>query len=336
MSFYPQMFRLRQRFDGPRLDDVPAAVEAELSRLALDRKIHAGAERGHHRRQPRHRQHPPDHQGDRRALEVARRQAVHRAGDGQPRRRHGRRAARASSKATASPRSSAAARSAPAWRRSSSARRPKAFPSTSTSTPSGPTTCWSCGRVKPHTGFVGDIESGLMKMMLIGLGKHEGAKIYHRAIQDYSFGQIVRSVAGAGAAEVPHRRRRGHRRERLRRDGHDRGRRAATSSKPARRSCWCWPSSWMPRLPFKHGRPADRSTRSARTSAAPAWTPTSSAASTTTTRPPSDECPKVKRIIVRGLTEATHGNATGIGMAEFCRTPGRRADRPARSRGSTA
>ena len=53
-----------------------------------------------------------------------------------------------------------------------------------------------CGRVKPHTDFTGEIESGLMKMMLIGLGKHEGAKIYHRAIQDYSFGQIVRSVAG--------------------------------------------------------------------------------------------------------------------------------------------
>src|SRR5215211_7244193 len=51
-----------------------------------------------------------------------------------------------------------------------------------------------CGRVKPHTGFVGDIESGLMKMMLIGLGKHQGAKVYHRAIHDYSFGQIVRSV----------------------------------------------------------------------------------------------------------------------------------------------
>ncbi|HEV8003815.1 MAG TPA: lactate racemase domain-containing protein, partial [Planctomycetaceae bacterium] len=41
------------------------------------------------------------------------------------------------------------------------------------------------GRVKPHTGFVGEIESGLHKMMLIGLGKHEGAKIYHRAIIDY-------------------------------------------------------------------------------------------------------------------------------------------------------
>ena len=31
-----------------------------------------------------------------------------------------------------------------------------------------------------------------------------------------------------------------------------------------------------------------------------------------------DEYPKVKRIIVRGLTEATHGNAAGIGIAEFC------------------
>ena len=34
-----------------------------------------------------------------------------------------------------------------------------------------------------------------MKMMLIGLGKHAGAKVYHRAIRDFSFGRIVRSVA---------------------------------------------------------------------------------------------------------------------------------------------
>ena len=40
-----------------------------------------------------------------------------------------------------------------------------------------------CGRVKPHTGFVGDIESGLMKMMLIGLGKHEAGP---PAIVDFS------------------------------------------------------------------------------------------------------------------------------------------------------
>ena len=36
-----------------------------------------------------------------------------------------------------------------------------------------------CNRVKPHTSLVlaGDIKSGLMKMMLIGLGKHAGAKV---------------------------------------------------------------------------------------------------------------------------------------------------------------
>ena len=51
-------------------------------------------------------------------------------------------------------------------------------------------------RVKPHTMFVGPIESGLMKMMLIGLGNREGANVYHRAIQQYSFAQIIRSAAG--------------------------------------------------------------------------------------------------------------------------------------------
>ena len=34
-------------------------------------------------------------------------------------------------------------------------------------------------RVKPHTDFIGEIESGLMKMMVIGLGKYKGATIVH-------------------------------------------------------------------------------------------------------------------------------------------------------------
>jgi hypothetical protein len=33
-----------------------------------------------------------------------------------------------------------------------------------------------------------------------------------------------------------------------------------------------------------------------------------------------DEFPKVKVIVVRSLTEETHGNPTGLGMAEFCRS----------------
>jgi hypothetical protein len=36
-------------------------------------------------------------------------------------------------------------------------------------------------RVKPHTGFTGEIGSGLLKMMTIGMGKHRGAVQAHRA-----------------------------------------------------------------------------------------------------------------------------------------------------------
>ena len=51
-----------------------------------------------------------------------------------------------------------------------------------------------CNRVKPHTMFAGDFQSGLMKMLLIGLGKQAGADVLHRAIEDHGFDKIVRSV----------------------------------------------------------------------------------------------------------------------------------------------
>ena len=35
------------------------------------------------------------------------------------------------------------------------------------------------GRVKPHTDFRGPVESGLMKMIAIGLGKQFGAEFFH-------------------------------------------------------------------------------------------------------------------------------------------------------------
>jgi hypothetical protein len=49
-------------------------------------------------------------------------------------------------------------------------------------------------RVKPHTEFKGSIESGLAKMLLIGMGKCEGARIYHRAFADLGFDRIVESL----------------------------------------------------------------------------------------------------------------------------------------------
>ncbi|MFT7638415.1 MAG: hypothetical protein ACI9G1_000136 [Pirellulaceae bacterium] len=175
-----------------------------------------------------------------------------------------------------------------------------------------------CGRVKPHTNFVGNIESGLMKMMLIGLGKHEGAKIYHRAIMNYSFGQILRSVGRevlsrcgivAGLAIVEN-------------SYDDTGKIAAVAPEEFEEresELLVLAKQWMPRLPFDaadiliieeigkniSGSGMDTNIVGRKASDHKAG---------------DDEFPKIMRIIVRGLTPETHGNATGIGMAEFCRS----------------
>lgn len=53
------------------------------------------------------------------------------------------------------------------------------------------------GRVKAHTDFDAEIESGLYKMMAIGLGKQHGAEHYHRAGHEYSYGEIFPLVGQA-------------------------------------------------------------------------------------------------------------------------------------------
>src|SRR5205807_2365967 len=52
---------------------------------------------------------------------------------------------------------------------------------------------WVClvNRVKPHTDFKGSIESGLFKMMTIGLGKYKGAIQYHRANVRHSYETVI-------------------------------------------------------------------------------------------------------------------------------------------------
>jgi hypothetical protein len=50
------------------------------------------------------------------------------------------------------------------------------------------------GRVKWHTDFAGKIESGLFKMMAIGLGKFAGAQRYHSYAYRMGLEQVIRSV----------------------------------------------------------------------------------------------------------------------------------------------
>ncbi|MDY0170075.1 MAG: lactate racemase domain-containing protein [Thermoguttaceae bacterium] len=173
-------------------------------------------------------------------------------------------------------------------------------------------------RVKPHTNFVGEIESGLMKMLLIGLGKREGAAVYHRAILDYSFAQIIRSVAGevlrrchilAGLAVVE--------------NAYDQTACieavAPEEFEPREKELLKLAKRWMARLPFNDidvllidrigkdvsGTGLDTNVVGRKFN---------------DHRAVDGETPRVKRICLRGLTPATHGNAVGLGIAEFCRS----------------
>jgi hypothetical protein len=50
-------------------------------------------------------------------------------------------------------------------------------------------------RIKPHTDFAGRIGSGLMKMMAIGLGKRKGAALYHKLTFKHGFENTIRWAA---------------------------------------------------------------------------------------------------------------------------------------------
>lgn len=172
-----------------------------------------------------------------------------------------------------------------------------------------------CNRIKLHTDFQGVIQSGLMKMMLIGLGKHRGASIYHRAFRDYSFDQIARSVSDqvirecrviGGLAIVE--------------NGHEQT--ALIEAIPPHSISSREPellqlsSQWMARIPFDlldilivdeigknlSGTGMDTNVVGRKTDE---------------NRARGDEVPKIKKIFVRDLTEETHGNGTGIGAADF-------------------
>jgi hypothetical protein len=49
-------------------------------------------------------------------------------------------------------------------------------------------------KIKSHSKFTGEVESGLSKMSLLGLGKHEGAKIYHRLVDQYGWPRVSKSL----------------------------------------------------------------------------------------------------------------------------------------------
>lgn len=171
-------------------------------------------------------------------------------------------------------------------------------------------------RIKPHTRFIGEIESGLMKMMLIGLGKKQGAEVYHRAIVNYSFDQIVRSVARtvidrcnilAGLAIL----------ENAYEETAQITAVASDKIEETEPGLLRQVKAWMPRLPFEQAELLIVDQIGKNISGAGMDT-------NVVGRKRNDhaavegEKPEIHHIYLRGLTEQTHGNACGIGLAELC------------------
>jgi hypothetical protein len=173
-----------------------------------------------------------------------------------------------------------------------------------------------CNRVKAHTSIAGDLESGIVKMLLIGLGNHAGAVIYHRAMADHSFQEIAADLAemvidkanvAAGVAIVE--------------NAFDET--AMIRAMPAgemieqEKKLLFESKRLMARLPFRHldvllidqfgknisGTGLDTNVVGRKFN---------------DHLPGADEWPKIKNICLRSLTEQSSGNATGIGIAEFC------------------
>jgi hypothetical protein len=169
-------------------------------------------------------------------------------------------------------------------------------------------------RVKPHTDFKGSIESGLFKMMTIGLGKYKGAIQYHRANVQHSYERVITTVGremlakarigfGLGIAE----------------NGYDETAEiqafTAANLEEGERRLLKTAREWMARLPFSSidvliveemGKNISGSGMDTNVIGRP-----------TNPHEPFPNDPRILWIVALDLTEESYGNATGIGNADF-------------------
>ncbi|MFP4583726.1 MAG: lactate racemase domain-containing protein [Desulfococcaceae bacterium] len=57
-------------------------------------------------------------------------------------------------------------------------------------------------RIKPHTKFKAELESGLFKMLCVGMGKHEGALAFHDHALLHGFAPLLREMGAALLSET--------------------------------------------------------------------------------------------------------------------------------------
>jgi len=169
-------------------------------------------------------------------------------------------------------------------------------------------------RVKPHTDFKGSIESGLFKMMTIGLGKYQGATQYHRANVNHGYETVITAVGremlkkarigfGLGVVE----------------NGYDETARIeafnAGDLEAGERRLLKDAREWMARLPFS---PIDvLVVEEIGKNISGSGMDTNVIGRPSNPHEPFPADPKILWIVALSLTEESGGNATGIGNADF-------------------
>jgi hypothetical protein len=317
MSFFPQIFRIRQQFETTQISDVAAEVEIQLSRLDLARKIRPGQSMAI----------TAGSRGITNIAAILRAAARHLSGLGArpfvvpAMGSHGGGTAAGQLEMLRSLGITEDTVGCPIRAGMETvvvAEAAEGFPIHFDRLAFEADHVLVCNRVKPHTMFAGPIESGLLKMLLIGLGKRAGATIYHRAAQDFGFQQIVDSVAEtllakcrilAGLAIVE--------------NAYDRT--GLIEAVPPEqflereKELLLLARRWLPRLPFPR---ADvlLIDRIGKNISGLGLDPNVVGRKFNDHQAVAGETPQVKRICLRGLTVESHGNALGIGLAEFCRS----------------
>lgn len=173
-------------------------------------------------------------------------------------------------------------------------------------------------RVKPHTDFHSSVGSGLLKMLVVGLGKHEGARRFHAAASRFGYEAALRSLArvlldrlpllgGLAIIENQH-----HRLQRLEA--------VPPAQLEAREEVLCQEArSLMPRLPFEDVDLliVDRMGKNISGTGMDPAIIGRMIHGYSTQIDPQQPPPRIRRLFVRDLTPESRGNAIGIGMADF-------------------
>src|SRR5216117_533479 len=169
-------------------------------------------------------------------------------------------------------------------------------------------------RIKPHTDFKGSIESGLFKMMTIGLGKWKGATQYHRANVNHGYETVITAVGREMLAKAPIGFGLG-----IVENGYDETGRIeafnAAELEQGERRLLKDAREWMARLPFT---PIDvLIVEQIGKNISGSGMDTNVIGRPSNPHEPFPADPKILWIVALDLTEESYGNATGIGNADF-------------------